>query len=428
MKEHKIWRQTAVLTCANAITRGAGFVLRVVLSRMLGAQAMGVMTLSHSAHMLFITPVTAGLPLAVSRITARHADARALRAGRSLVLRASAVLIPLWLLLAPLMAYALGDLRVLPSLWVFTPCLAVLGLSAVYNGFCYGLGRAWPPALSEMLEQALRFLLAAGLLLTLPQASVAWRAAMPGVATSIAEAAGLVLILSLLRQETASPPDADYAALRRELWRLSLPLCGMRLLSTALRALSGAMIPRRLVISGLTLAQATAQLGMFQGMVMPVLMAPGIFTGALAMVGAPAVARVEGASQRRLAVRLLSSALICGLGGMAAVRIGANILATWVYNEPELAGMFILSAPLTLLFAVQHAVNALLSGLGEQRQALMPALAGSLLTLALLHRWTALPGARIAGAIRAMQLGQSATLLSTLGLLALALRQSKTPD
>ena len=34
-----------------------------------------------------------------------------------------------------------------------------------------------------------RFLLAAGLLLTLPQASVAWRAAMPGVATSIAEAA-----------------------------------------------------------------------------------------------------------------------------------------------------------------------------------------------------------------------------------------------
>ena len=39
MKEHKIWRQTAVLTCANAITRGAGFVLRVVLSRMLGAQA-----------------------------------------------------------------------------------------------------------------------------------------------------------------------------------------------------------------------------------------------------------------------------------------------------------------------------------------------------------------------------------------------------
>lgn len=122
-----------------------------------------------------------------------------------MALRASAVLIPLWLLLAPLMAYALGDLRVLPSLWVFTPCLAVLGLSAVYNGFCYGLGRAWPPALSEMLEQALRFLLAAGLLLTLPQASVAWRAAMPGVATSIAEAAGLVLILSLLRPGNGKP-------------------------------------------------------------------------------------------------------------------------------------------------------------------------------------------------------------------------------
>ena len=79
---------------------------------------------------------------------------------------------------------------------------------------------------------------------------------------------------------------------------------------------------------------------------------------------------------------------------------------------------------LTLLFALQHAVNALLSGLGEQRQALIPTLAGSLLTLTLLHRWTALPDARIAGAIRAMQLGQSVTLLATLGLLALSLRCS----
>ena len=274
MKVHKIWRQAAVLTCANAITRGAGFVLRVVLSRMLGAEAMGVMALSHSAHMLFITPVTAGLPLAVSRVTARSADARALRAGQSLVLRASAVLIPLWLLLSPLMAYALGDLRVLPSLWVFTPCLAVLGLSAVYNGFCYGLGRTWPPALSEMLEQMLRFVLSAGLLLALPGAGTAWRAAMPGAAAAIAEAVGLGLILYLLRGEITVAPDANCAALRRELWQLSLPLCGMRLLSTGLRALSGAMIPRRLVLSGLTLTQATAQLGMFQGMVMPVLLAP----------------------------------------------------------------------------------------------------------------------------------------------------------
>ena len=65
----------------------------------LGAQALGVMELGHSAHMLSIAPLTAGLPMAVSCLTARQGDRRALSAGCSLVRRLCCVLIPAWLLL-----------------------------------------------------------------------------------------------------------------------------------------------------------------------------------------------------------------------------------------------------------------------------------------------------------------------------------------
>ena len=69
MKKQSVRRQAAILTCCNAFTRALGFVLRIVLSRLLGAEAVGVMELSHSAHMLSITPVTAGVPLGVSGTT-----------------------------------------------------------------------------------------------------------------------------------------------------------------------------------------------------------------------------------------------------------------------------------------------------------------------------------------------------------------------
>ena len=146
-----------------------------------------------------------------------------------------------------------------------------------------------------------------------------------------------------------------------------------------------------------------------------------LHTGGFALGAAMNVFRhsaVIGVIAIGMGIVCLTGDIDLSVGSMLAFVAGFSVV---VFNQTN-------SIPLTLLFAVQHAVNALLSGLGEQRQALMPALAGSLLTLALLHRWTALPGARIAGAIRAMQLGQSATLLSTLWLLALALRQSKTPD
>ena len=103
-------RQTLILTLANAYTRALGFILRLLSARLMGAEALGVMELSSSAIMLAITPVTAGIPSAISRLTAQPgADERAiLRAGLTLVKRLSLALIPLMLLLAPGMAWLLG--------------------------------------------------------------------------------------------------------------------------------------------------------------------------------------------------------------------------------------------------------------------------------------------------------------------------------
>ena len=88
-------KQTITLTLANAYTRGLGFLLRLALARIMGAEALGMMELTSSVSMLALTPVTAGTPVAVSRMTARHPSCdqrQVLLAGRSLVLRMAAVL------------------------------------------------------------------------------------------------------------------------------------------------------------------------------------------------------------------------------------------------------------------------------------------------------------------------------------------------
>ena len=63
-------KQALVLTLANAYTRALGFVLRLVSARLMGAEAVGVMEMSSSGVMLAITPVTAGIPTAMSRLPA----------------------------------------------------------------------------------------------------------------------------------------------------------------------------------------------------------------------------------------------------------------------------------------------------------------------------------------------------------------------
>lgn len=155
-------KQTVFLTGVNAVVRALGLLMRVMLSRLLGAEIMGIAELAQGVHMLAITPLTSGLPLAISRMTARapkDEKQKPLLAGVFLVRVASAALIPALLLFSPLLARWMGDVRVLPSLWFSAPCILILGYSAAFNGYCYGMERSLEPAMSELIEQAARLIL-----------------------------------------------------------------------------------------------------------------------------------------------------------------------------------------------------------------------------------------------------------------------------
>ena len=64
-------QKTLFLSASHFVVRSIGFLLRLWLSRDLGAQAMGLVELAQSAQMLLITPVVTGLPAAVSRLCAK---------------------------------------------------------------------------------------------------------------------------------------------------------------------------------------------------------------------------------------------------------------------------------------------------------------------------------------------------------------------
>ena len=92
--------------------------------------------------------------MAISRMTARAPEdekQKPLLAGIFLVRVASVALIPALLLFSPLAARWMGDVRVLPSLWFSAPCILILGYSAAFNGYCYGMERSLEPALSELI-------------------------------------------------------------------------------------------------------------------------------------------------------------------------------------------------------------------------------------------------------------------------------------
>ncbi len=416
-------KQALMLTIANAYTRALGFVLRLVTARLMGAQALGVTELASSAVMLAITPVTAGVPTAVSRLAAqRGADERAvLRAGLSLVKRLSALLIPGMLLLSPAIAWLLGDMRTLPSILISLPLIGLLGLCAVYSGWFYGRDDAATPGICECAEQTVRCILAIGLLMLWRQQSVAVTAALPNIAEV---AAGLVVWGMFRRRSPRLARSTPDAALRREIIRLTVPTTAARLCQTALRALNAVLLPVCLRRSGLSADAATAQFGLLNGMVMPLLMLPGIVTGAICMVATPAVARQEGQHNRlrRTMRQLLWSAAGIGIFTAVILFIGADLIGQRLYREAALAPLLRLMAPAALLLAVQQVQFGLITGLGVQNKALTGTVFASVLSLAVTALLCPLPHLRLYGAAIASLAGTAMRVIWN----AAVLRRAKT--
>lgn len=428
MKKKSLIQQAAVLSAANIATRGLGFVMRVFLSRRMGAEITGVLELASSAHMLWIAPVTAGIPMAVATETAAGRGQQALLAGKRLALRICMVLLPLLALGMPLIVHILGDLRTLPALLCYLPCLPILALSAAVNGYCYGAGDTLPPASSELFEQALRFLLCVLALSALPRLSAGFTAAIPAFATLVGEAAGLWLVLWMLRRNGVPLAGHRDREMEKKLWTLSVPMTWMRLSTAVTRTAGSIMIPLRLRASGLGIAEATARLGMLNGMAMPWVMLPGVFTGALAMVAGPAIARRRDRPEtlRSLAVRLTACALAISAPLAVAVSFGAPLLANRLYRQAEVAPLLVQLAPLVPLCGAQQVINGMLTGLERQRGLLCGSLAGSLLTLAL--DFFLVKKYRLAGCALSRLAGHSVSLAISLVILIREVNRRQHPD
>lgn len=418
MKGKSAKTQVLFLTTINGVVRGLGLLMRVVLSRILGAEVMGIMELSQSIHMVAITPLTSGLPTAISRMTARARPAQRalpLRAGLHLVRRTSLGLIPLLWLLSPVLARLTGDVRTLPSLLFSAPCILVLGYSAAYNGYCYGTDASHLPAMSELIEQVGRFVLTLLLVAALRHLTAAWMAALTMIATCIAELIGLWYVTARL----APLPAGSGRDMCRPVFRLAFPSTLTRLVQTLLRSLTAILIPLRLQESGLSFAEATARLGMFNGMVMPILLLPCIFTSALAMIAMPRIAKVEEQPPklRRLLLQCISACIPCSLVCAAGIHLCAPLLSVRVYRLAELADLFRICAPLTVLMSLGHLSGSVLSALGQQRRSFYASCAVSGVTLALTWLWAGNAELRLNGVIAAQYAGQTLSILLSLVIL-----------
>ena len=83
--KNTVYKNASIVTGLSVAERGLGFLYRVVLSRLIGAEGLGIYQVALSLFGLFLTIGTGGIPITVSRmITKSKAEGTPLEESRSI--------------------------------------------------------------------------------------------------------------------------------------------------------------------------------------------------------------------------------------------------------------------------------------------------------------------------------------------------------
>jgi stage V sporulation protein B len=415
-----------ILLAAGLLNRVLGFVPRIVLPRMIGAEGVGLIQLVYPFLIVLLTVIAGGLPLAVAKLVA-EADSRGdstavkriVRGAMTLAATAGVAASAVCLGLADWVATAvMTDARVHTAFLTMIPVLPLVAVSSIWRGYFQGKQNMLPTAFSSTTETLVRIVLT--LLLAALLAPLGLEAAAAGAMLGMVagEAAGLLVLWRQMtvdrklekaeqRQEPAGElPSGRNGHVYRSLIRIAVPVTGSRLIGSLSYLLESILTARSLAAAGLTAAVATAQYGALQGMVIPLLLLPGALTYSLAVSLVPSLSESaalgDWAAIHKRLHQSMRLAVVTGAPFVALMGLMAGPICLLLYGDDSMSAMLRWLAPIAVFLYMQAPLQAALQALNRPGTALFNTFAGAAVKLALIVQLATRPEFGIIGAVIAI--------------------------
>ncbi|PZE19453.1 stage V sporulation protein B [Paenibacillus xerothermodurans] len=426
MTKQSFIKGTLILLAAGIINRILGFIPRMTLPRVIGAEGVGLYQMGYPFMIVILTIITGGIPIAVAKLVAAaeaEGDEDRIRKIFRLAMLFSFILSTVFTVVSLLAAnwissHLLTDSRVYYTFICMTPIILLVGVGSVFRGYFQGRQNMIPTALSQVIETMIRIVTMLVLAYLMLPYGIEYAAAGAMVGVMLGETGALLVLYLNYRNdrkkrpkntEATSPPIIGFRwSNLKELLGLALPITGSKLVGSCSYFLESILIVQSLAAAGIATALATAQYGALQGMVIPVLLLPSALTYSLSVSLIPSLSEAAARNDMlTIHTRLhqsLKLALVTGAPFAMIMLILAEPLCHYLYGQAQVASMLKMMAPIALFIYFQAPLQATLQALDRPGSALFNTLIGSIAKLALIYWLARKPEFGILGAIMAINI------------------------
>ena len=415
-----------ILMIAGLVGRIFGFVYRVFLSNLAGAEGIGLYELVVPVYTAVVLTITSGITIAVSKMAAEQnarmdtVNPRRITVCALVLTAAAGMLVSVFISLNSefLSTRMLGDVRTHDALLALVPCLPAVVAASALKGYFYGIQQVIPTAFSQAAEQAVKILIlfiASGWILERGPEYACTIAVFSAAAGEIVNMLILMLVFALrkkaMEKVNQRPRIMRRIFIIRELLKSAVPVSANRLVMSALAAAEFILIPVMLAAGGLDEKSSMETFGRLTGMALPLIMFPSVVTNSIATTLVPAISEsVALKKHKALNYQISKSIQITFIIGVIFTSIFfcfPNEIGVLLYRREKIGDLLFLLSFGCVFIYLQQTLTGVLNGLGKQGILLRNTIIGSALRIAVVCILIPLSGIRI------YILGLSASLVLT---------------
>lgn len=441
--------KVGILALSNLALQILWFFYRSMLTRLAGSEALGLQSLVMQIYSIIVSVCITGLDVAIVALGAKLksgcggsalSESAAYRklfsnAFKLFVILFAFAAIPVFALRKGIAGSLIGDAGSEICIMIVLLCIFLTGIEHILKSIHISAGMVRRPAVSELIEQSIRFILVYIALKHLVLIVNAQKVSVIMLCMLLSEFFSISFMYSSFRRKFPErrmiSGDIENMALisLRSVSRILIPASATAFSSTVISVAASLLLPSRLMQAGYTRAQALSSIGILGAAAVPLVMLPLSFVSAMATVLLPEVSAScasenEGRVRRLLKGSCTAAALTFILFNLPILRFAGNI--SWaVFGVEPSKTCFILLTVKTAIIYFQVIATSVLNGMMKQKTVLLLTVTGEAVQLLLMYFMSADRSMHIYGYLIAMCIGEGIRLILSLIFLARLIRHKK---
>ena len=379
MKE-KFINSVIVLLIGGLLTKLLGMFIKIMMSRLIGTEGLGLYMMVLPTFSLFIGIGQFGLPTALSKLVAekRKNNIKLFFSILPISLFINLLLIITIIVIAPVLANnLLHDPRCYLPILAIAVVIPFTSLSSICRSYFFGKEKMVPHVVSNLLEDIVRLtLMIIGIPFFLPK-GLEYAVCYIILSNVISEGVSILVLFLFLPKKIQLKkedliPKKDYM---KESLSIGIPNTTGRLLGSIGYFLEPILLTTTLLSLGYSSKFITTEYGILSGYVMPLLLLPSFFTMAISQALLPVVSREYTRGNYTFVRRKIKQAILYSLAIGIPVTIFFIIFPELplklIYHTNEGISYMRFLAPVCLFQYIQSPLSSCLDAMGRSRDAMI---------------------------------------------------------